>query len=67
MRRLEELRKKIRFELVFKLVYVIDCTDTAQQPIPKMRPSHRKGTIASTFFGTRDLKKEWLNQNGDGI
>ena len=25
-------------------------------PIPKMRPSHRKGTIAHLFFGTRDLK-----------
>ena len=45
-RRYEELRKKIRFEFVFKPVHVIDCTDTARQPIPKMRPSHRKGTIA---------------------
>ena len=39
-KRMEELRKKIRFELVFKLVHVIDCTNTARQPILKMRPSH---------------------------
>ena len=55
-RRLEESRKKMRFKFVFEPVHMIDSTDTARQPIPKMRPSHRKGTIARLFFGTRDLK-----------
>ena len=55
-RRLEESRKKMRFKVVFEPVHMIDSTDTARQPIPKMRPSHRKGTIARLFFGTRDLK-----------
>ena len=57
-RRWDELRKDIRFEFVFKPVLVIDCTDTALQSIPKMRPNHRKGRIASAhvFFGMRDLK-----------
>ena len=55
-RRLEESRKKMRFKFVFEPVYMIDSTDTARQPIPKMRPSHRKGTTARLFFGTRDLK-----------
>ena len=53
---LEESRKKMRFKFVFEPVHMIDSTDTARQPIPKMRPSHRKGTIARLFFGTRDLK-----------
>ena len=43
-RRLEESRKKMRFKFVFEPVHMIDSTDTARQPIPKMRPSHRKGT-----------------------
>ena len=55
-RRFEESRKKMRFKFVFEPVHMIDSTDTARQPIPKMRPSHRKGTIACLFFGTRDLK-----------
>ena len=55
-RRLEESRKKMRFKFVFEPVHMIDSTDTARQPIPKMRPSHRKGMIARLFFGTRDLK-----------
>ena len=57
-RRLEESRKKVRFKFAFEPIHMIDCTDTAwqRQPIPKMRPSHRKGTIARMFFGTRDLK-----------
>ena len=55
-RRWEESRKKIRFQLVSEPVHMIDCTDTAWQHIPKMRPSHKKGTIARMFFGTRDLK-----------
>ena len=55
-RRLEESRKKMRFKVVFEPVHMINSTDTARQPIPKMRPSHRKGTIARLFFGTRDLK-----------
>ena len=55
-RRLEESRKKMRFKFVFEPVHMIDSTDTARQPIPKMRPSHRKGTIARLFFGARDLK-----------
>ena len=55
-RRLEESRKKMRFKFVFEPVHMIDSTDTARQTIPKMRPSHRKGTIARLFFGTRDLK-----------
>ena len=49
-RRLEELRKKMRFKFVFEPVHMIDSTDTARQPIPKMRPSHRKGTIAPLVF-----------------
>ena len=53
---LEESRKKMRFKFVFELVHMIDSTDTARQPIPKMRPSHRKGMIARLFFGARDLK-----------
>ena len=40
-RRLEESRKKMRFKFVFEPVHMIDNTDTAQQPIPKMRPCHR--------------------------
>ena len=55
-RRLEESRKKMRFKFVFEPVHMIDNTDTARQLIPKMRPSHRKGTIARLFFGMRDLK-----------
>ena len=55
-KRLEESRKKMRFKFVFEPVHMIDSMDTARQPIPKMRPSHRKGTIARLFFGTRDLK-----------
>ena len=55
-RRLEESRKKMRFKFVFEPVHMIDSTDTARQPIPKMRSSHRKGTIARLFFDTRDLK-----------
>ena len=55
-RRLEESRKKMRFKFVFEPVHMIDSTDTARQLIPKMKPSHRKGTIARLFFGTRDLK-----------
>ena len=47
-RRLEESRKKMRFKFVFEPVHMIDNTDTARQPIPKMRPSHRKGT--NTLF-----------------
>ena len=45
-RRLEESRKKMRFKFVFEPVHMIDNTDTARQLIPKIRPSHRKGTIA---------------------
>ena len=55
-RRLGESRKKMRFKFVFEPVLMIDSTDTARQPIPKMRPSYRKGTIAHLFFGARDLK-----------
>ena len=40
---------------------MIDCTDTARQPIPKakMRPSHRKGMIASMllFSSLRSLNE----------
>ena len=44
------------FKFVFEPVHMIHCMDSDWQPIPKMRPSDRKGTIARLFFGTRDLK-----------
>ena len=55
-RHLEESRKKMRFKFIFEPVHMIDCTDTGRKSIPYMRPSHRKGKIASMFFDTRDFK-----------
>ena len=56
LKALGRIKKKMRFKFVFEPVHMINCTDTGQQSIPKMTPSHRKGTIARLFFGTRDLK-----------
>ena len=56
LKALGRIKEKMRFKFVFKPIHMIDCTDTARQPIPKMRSSHRNGTIARMFFGTRDLK-----------
>ena len=50
LKALGRIKKKMRFKFVFEPVHMIGSTDTARQPIPKMRPSHRKGTIARLFL-----------------
>ena len=50
-RSLEESIKKMRFKFVFEPIQMINCTNTAWQPIPKMRATEK--ARSSTCFLTR--------------